>query len=380
MILLAGGERTRDRKNPSSTRVFAVSRDRPTLFWATIVGLVAGFAAAPVLLSHDVYSYVDYARLGVVHGLDPYTHPPAAAPFDPAYARVTWIGARSAYGPLFTLATYPLAWLPVWWAVAALKAIAALSVLATAVLIARVAPARGVSPLGAAAFVALNPLVLIHVVGGAHNDGVAMLLATVGVAAMLSGREASAGAAFVAAFAIKAPAAIAAPFALIGAARMKPFGPSRGYKASTGVGRPEVRLLVGAVLAALAIGVGAYAAFSWHWLHGIELAGSHQHKTSHLSIPSTFARITGLDPTAVRIAALALFAAAFLYLLIRTWRGADWLRCASWASFALLVATAWLLPWYLIWTLPLVALSRDRPLQLLTIALTAYQLPARMPL
>ena len=33
------------------------------------------------------------------------------------------------------------------------------------------APARGVDPLRAAAFVALNPLVLVHVVGGAHNDG-----------------------------------------------------------------------------------------------------------------------------------------------------------------------------------------------------------------
>jgi hypothetical protein len=174
------------------------------LLWAAIVVLVAGFAFVPVLLSHDVYSYVDYARLGVVHGLDPYVHPPAAAPFDPAYARVTWIDATSTYGPLFTLATYPLALLPVWTAVAALKAAAALSVLGIAILVARIAPSRGVSPLGAAAFVALNPLVLIHVVGGAHNDGLAMLLATVGIAAMLSSREASAGAAFVAAFAIKA--------------------------------------------------------------------------------------------------------------------------------------------------------------------------------
>ena len=345
------------------------------LFWAATASLLAAFALAPVLLSHDVYSYVDYARLGVVHGLNPYVHPPAAAPFDPAYARVTWIGARSAYGPLFTLATYPLAWLPVWLAVAALKASAALSVLATAVLIARIAPARGVSPLGAAAFVALNPLVLIHVVGGAHNDGLAMLLATIGVAAMLASREASAGAAFVAALAIKAPAAIAAPFALVGAAQMKPCTPYEGDKASTGV-----RVLVGAVLAALAVSEAAYAVFGWHWLHGIELAGNHQQKTSHLSIPTTFARITGLNSTAVRAAALAIFAATFIYLLAWTWRGNDWLRAAAWASFALLLATAWLLPWYLIWALPLVALSRDRPLQLLTLALTAYQLPARLPL
>ena len=350
------------------------------LFWAAIVALLAAFALAPVLLSHDVYSYVDYARVGVVHGLDPYVHPPAAAPFDPAYARVTWIDATSAYGPLFTLATYPLAWLPVWLAVAALKATAALSVLGIAVLVARIAPARGVSPLGAAAFVALNPLVLIHVVGGAHNDGLAMLLATAGIAATLSSREASASAAFVAAFALKPPTALAAPFALVSAARMKPFAPYRGYKAPTGVEGAGGRLLVGTALAALAIGVAAYAAFGWHWLDAIGLAGENQHRTSHMSIPITLARLTGLDPTAVRATALALYATLFIYLLIRTWQGADWLRCAAWASLALLLATAWLLPWYLIWALPLVALSRDRPLQLLTLALTAYQLPARLPL
>jgi alpha-1,6-mannosyltransferase len=364
-------EPRRNRKNPSLSRVFAVS----------LVALVAGFAVAPVLLSHDVYSYVDYARLGVLHGLDPYVHPPAAAPFDPAYARVTWIDATSAYGPLFTLATYPLAWLPVWLAVAALKATAALSVLGIATLVARIAPSRGVSPLGAAAFVALNPLVLIHVVGGAHNDGLAMLMATAGVAAMLTAREVSAGVAFVAAFAIKAPAAIAAPFALVSAARSSIFPHAGGEKSTMKLAsRPAAQILVGAVVSSLVIGLAAYGAFGCSWLDALGLAGENQHRTTHMSVPITFARLTGLDPTAVRIAALALYVVTFLHLLARTWQGADWLRNAAWASFALLLATAWLLPWYLIWALPLVALSRDRPLQLLTIALTAYQLPARMPL
>ena len=44
----------------------------------------------------------------------------------------------------------------------------------------------------------------------------------------------------------------------------------------------------------------------------------------------------------------------------------------------LLLATSWLLPWYLIWALPLAALSRDRTLQLLVLALTAFQLGARL--
>jgi hypothetical protein len=346
--------------------------------WGAILFFVAGFAVAPVLLSHDVYSYVDYARLGVRHGLDPYVHPPLAAPSDPAYAEVTWTEATSAYGPLFTLLTYPLAWLPVALAVAALKAVAALSVLGIAALVSRLAAWRGVDPLRAAAFVALNPLVLVHVVGGAHNDGLTMLLATLSVAALLSARELSAGAALLAAIATKASAAFLAPFALLGA-RGHSSVPYR--RIGTERNRRSTRLLLlGAAGGTLAIGVAAWLAFDWDWLHGFGLAGENQSRTSHMSIPITAARLTGFDVEAVRVAAAVLFVAALGYLLAWTWRGGDWVRAAAWAALALLLATSWLLPWYLVWALPLVAISRDRPLQLLTLALTAYQLGARIPL
>jgi len=341
--------------------LWAAPRLGRRVVWGLILVLVAGFAVAPVLLSHDVYSYVDYARLGVRHGLDPYVHPPLAAPGDPAYPHVTWTEAASAYGPLFTLATYPLAWLPVGAAVAVLKGVAALSVLGLAALTARIAAWRGIDPLRAAAFVALNPLVLVHVVGGAHNDALTMLLAMLAVAATLSARERAGGAALAAAVATKLSAAFLAPFALVGTR-------SRG------------RLATGFMGTALLIAATAYLAFGWDWLHGFGLAGENQSRTSHMSIPITVARLTGLGPGGVRLAATVLFAALVIYLLGWTARGNDWARAGAWTAFALLIATAWLLPWYLIWPLPLVAISRDRPLQLLTLALTAYQLGARIPL
>jgi hypothetical protein len=345
--------------------------------WTLIVVLVGAFALAPVLLSHDVFSYLDYARLGVVHGLDPYVSGPAAAPADPAFAAVTWTHTTSAYGPLFTLLTYPLAWLPVGLAIAVLKTVAALSVLGLAALVARIAAWRGAEPLRAAAFLALNPLVLVHVVGGAHNDGLMMLATMLAVAAILAGREAAGGAALVAAVAIKAAASFLAPFALLGASKAEATGrfqsPQRGN-------RPVGRLLVGAAGAALVIGVAAYAGFGWEWLHAFGLAGENQSRTSHMSIPITFARLSGLDADQVRVAALGLYAIAVTCLLVWTWRGGDWVRAAAWAAFGLLLATSWLLPWYLVWPLPLVAVSRDRPLQLLTLALTAFQLGARIPL
>ena len=339
----------------------AAARLGKRLVWGLILVFVAGFALAPVLLSHDVYSYVDYARLGVRHGLDPYVQPPLAAPEDPAYAHVTWTEAASAYGPLFTLATYPLAWLPVGAAVAALKALAAISVLGLALLTARLAAWRGVEPLRAAAFVALNPLVLVHVVGGAHNDGLAMALAMLAVAVTLAAREATAGAALLAAVATKLSTAFLAPFALLGSSRPR-------------------RTAAGALVAALAITLAAWLAFGWDWLGGLGLAGENQDRTSHLSIPITFARLTGLGPGAVRLGAGLLFGALVAHLLAWTWRGGDWIRAAAWAALGLLLATAWLLPWYLIWPLPLAAISRDRILQALTLCLTAYQLGARIPL
>jgi alpha-1,6-mannosyltransferase len=314
-----------------------------------------------VVLSHDVYSYIAYARLGALHGLDPYVRPPSAAPGDPVFAQVDWRAATSTYGPLFTLSSYPLAGLSVAAAVAAVKALGAACVLALAALVARLAAMRGVDPLRAAAFVALNPLVLVHVVGGAHNDGPAILLALLGVSAVLVMREAEGGAAFVAAFGVKATAVYAAPFALLGARR-------------------HSRFASGALAALLALVLVALAAFGWHWLDAFTLAGSEQGRTSHMSVPITFARLTGTDPRAVRIAALFVYGALLAWLLAWTWRGGDWVRAAAWAGAGLLLASAWLLPWYLIWALPLAALSRDRPLKLLLLALTAFQLGSRIPL
>jgi hypothetical protein len=368
------------------------------LVGALIAAAVLAFACTPVLLSHDAFSYLDYARLGVRHGLDPYVNAPDAAPTDPAFAHVTWTETPSAYGLLFTLATYPLAWLPVWLAVAVLKAVAAISVLDLAWVVGRLAAWRGVEPARAAAFVALNPLVLVHVVGGAHNDGLAMLLATLGVAALVVRRDYSAGASLVASAAIKSSSLFVAPFAFVTTLRNSRATSSPGSMLMGRKLKPEWsfrpinmevrrnahgevgRLMVGALVAALVIGAAGYLAFGWEWLHAFGLAGENQGRTSHLSIPVTFARLTGTDEGAVRVAALTVFGAALAWLLVWTWRGADWIRAAAWAGTGLLLATSWLLPWYLIWPLPLAAVARDRLLALVLLALTAYQLGARIPL
>jgi alpha-1,6-mannosyltransferase len=281
-------------------------------------------------------------------------------PTDPVFGQVDWYGVTSVYGPLFTLGTYPLAFISVGAAVLALKLFFAATTLALAALVARLAATRGIEPLRAAAFVGLNPLVLVHVVGGPHNDGAAMLLAMVGVAATLAAEELSGGAAFVAAAGIKASALFAAPFALLGSHRRWHF-------------------LLGGLAALALLVIVSWPAFGLHWLGALGVAERNLVRTSHMSAPSELSRLTGLNRDLAREGALYIYVGVVVGLLAWTWAGADWLRAAGWAGLGLLLATTWLLPWYLIWALPLAALSRDRPLRLLVLAVTALQLGTRLP-
>lgn len=186
--------------------------------------------------------------------------------------------------------------------------------------------------------------------------------ALAGVAALLAERPLAAGAGLVLAAAVKVSAAFVVPFALAG---------SPGKRA---------RLLTGGLLAALAVGAAGALAYGSAVFDSLGLAGENQALTSRYSVPATLSRILGFDVDAVRVALLITYAILVLFLLVRTWQGMDWLRAAGWAAFGLLLATGWLLPWYIIWALPLTALSRDRALTTGVLALTAFQLVNRIPM
>ncbi len=54
-------------------------------------------------------------------------------------------------------------------------------------------------------------------------------------------------------------------------------------------------------------------------------------------------------------------------------------RPRGWASVALLVTLSWVLPWYVLWVLPLAALSRSRRLRDAALVLGAYLIVAWAP-
>ena len=129
----------------------------------------------PPLISQDVFGYLAFARMGVLHGLDPYTHVAAEAPTDAVFPFIGWPFQHSPYGPPFTLASDATAPLGLAGGLGAFKAIAVAASLAAIALIARAAARLGRSPGLAAAFVGLNPVLLVLAVGGAHNDTLLLL-------------------------------------------------------------------------------------------------------------------------------------------------------------------------------------------------------------
>jgi hypothetical protein len=340
----------------------------------------------PILLSTDVFSYIAYARMGVEHGLNPYLHGPSSIATDAVYPYVghDWRQVATAYGPLYTLISYPLAPLGVVGAVWGMKVLAMLASAGTLVLSWRCARARGLDPLWAILVIGLNPLYVIYGLGGAHNDLIMLLAMMAAVSLMLapslgatragSGaqagdatagelaqgerrsrvrREFASGAIVVGGALIKATVAALLPFMIVSRRRPAP--------------------IVGA-LAALA--AGALIGFIAFGVHGIDVVAALNRDAAFVStdsFPTEIAHLFGkpgvfpIDHDLLKAALVIIV----LHLLWRTWRGYDWVAASGWALLAISVTSTWLLAWYILWPLPLAVVTRDRRLLVATLAVQA---------
>jgi multisubunit Na+/H+ antiporter MnhC subunit len=157
---------------------------------AAIVGAHLIFFISPPLQLTDVFNYLNYGRMEIVHGLNPYATIPALEPHsDPAFAISNWHHLLSPYGPLFTIFTFALVPLGVATSFWVFKASLMLVSLATLWLVWRCAELLHRDPLKATLLVGLNPLVLVWGLGGDHNDFFMMLFVMLGVYLLLSSRS-----------------------------------------------------------------------------------------------------------------------------------------------------------------------------------------------
>jgi glycosyl transferase family 87 len=341
----------------------------------TVVGLHVLFILGPPLVSTDVFGYIDLARLGTLHGISPYSPASAHIPPDSVHLYRRWHSDLPApYGPVFMLIAYALVPLGVAGGLWAFKILAAAGSLATVWLVWRCAAALGRDPLKAALFVGLNPALLLFGVGGAHNDFLVLTVATAGVYLLIVGRDRLGGAGFVVASAMKLPIGLPLAFAL---AR-----PDRRVARENERAAGRLEVAKGALLAVAAVAIAAVVGFGSHAAGFIEDLKVEQKEVAIYSVPNQVGKLLGFGGLThgIRLVFTVALAATAVVMLRRAWRGADWIAAAGWTMFALLVASAWLLPWYVAWLLPLAAISSDRRLRTAALALTVYVVATRVTL
>ena len=342
-----------------------------------LIGIAAMHALvllAPPLLSTDIFSYQFYGRMQDLYGANPYLAGPHAMQLDPLYSYIgaKWTNTPTVYGPLFTALSYVFAPLSIAGSVIAYKAIAACASLGTVALVWNSARLRGINPVKSAALVGLNPLVVIYGVGGGHNDLLMMVLLMAGVYLVLAHRERSGSAMMVIAAAIKLTAGLMLAFALASGGGRR----ARDH-------RRDVLIGAGAA-AALLIGL-TFLWFGTGPMHLFATVQKVQNEGDWHSIPGFMAALFGGSVGHVVGDVLGgMFVVLCGWLLWRTWRGElDWINAGAWAAVALLVATSSLLPWYVVWLLPLAALATDRRLwqaaMLTTGVVGALQLAGYVP-
>lgn len=328
---------------------------RPAWVAAAAGTLIFVMFLAPPVLSADVFGYIDFARAGAVHHLNPYVHAAGSVHSDAVHPFVRWHHGSTPYGPVFTLLSYGVGGLTVSAALWVFKLVALLGGLGLVALVwacARVLD-RPLAP--ALALVGLNPMLSVYAVGGAHNDLLMLTVAFGGVLMLLRGKVTAAGGTLMAAVGLKASALALVPFAVLGT-------------------RARTRFVTALLVTLGALVVLAVGAFGTHGLGFLKVLGGQQRLVATSSVPKQLSVLLGFDglPAGMRVGAIALFALVVVVTLVRTARGADWIAGAAWSTFALLVASAWLLPWYVCWLLPLAALAGTRRLTAAAAAFTVY--------
>ncbi|MFF8404336.1 polyprenol phosphomannose-dependent alpha 1,6 mannosyltransferase MptB [Streptomyces sp. NPDC014846] len=306
---------------------------------------------APPLFSRDVYSYLAQGAMVDAH-MDVYAHGPAqlGGPLADEVAPM-WRHTGAPYGPAFLALASALSGLTRGELPAGLlgmRLMALLGVALMAVALPRLARHSGADPAAALWLGALNPLVLLHLVAGAHNDALMLGLLGLGLVAA-RGRAPAVGAVLVTLAAlVKAPAALGllAVVALQVRSGRRPL--------------PAV-LTTAAAAAGTTVAATAVAGTGYGWIGALNTPVS----TQNWALTSLLGRATGalldhlgsgLAPFAVpawHLLGLAATAAAVLLIWLRLRPGPVYALGLS--LLAVAVFGPAIRPWYVLWGLFLIA-------------------------
>jgi hypothetical protein len=147
--------------------------------------------------------------------------------------------------------------------------------------------------------------------------------------------------------------------------------------------RDRFRTVAGAVGGGVAMVIVAVAGFQSHAFGVVRVLSHQQRLVSSDSIPAQFGRAVSLGGVTsdVRLVFRLLLVGSILWLLWLVWkRGFDWIAASGWALLASVVASSWLLGWYVLWPLAFAAIANDKRLKVASLALGAYFISQRWPI
>lgn len=320
----------------------------------------------PPVLSMDASLYADLGWLQV-QGLNPYDSGlgTAGGPFA-AQVDSLWAGRGVAYPPLALLidkAVVAAAGAHPWWSIVAMRVPVLVSLVVMALTLPRIADLLGRPRRGAVWLGLLNPLLVVHFVGGAHND--APMVALTLVALLLVLRFPNPAVSLLA-----APAVIGVAMALKqqgGLAVLAVAGLPVAARLAT---MPVVRrlLLLGwrtAVATAVACltfaGISLASGLGFGWTRWLDIMGRAP-TPAPLAIVSWIVEgvctIAGTSPDAallvVAIASTLLLAATLVWVVVSF--SDRPLSAVAWCALVVVFGGQALHPWYLPWALALLGL------------------------
>jgi hypothetical protein len=99
---------------------------------------------------------------------------------------------------------------------------------------------------------------------------------------------------------------------------------------------------------------------------------------TNFSVPNLVGLLAGAgggSPLVLRVAAVGVV----LAVVHQFYRGRTWMTGAGWSTVALIASLGWLMPWYVIWLLPLAGLAASAWLRRVSLVITAFLILSFMP-
>ena len=351
-----------------------VGRWRRALGMRTVLVVTVALLAVAVTYwprdSTDIWSYAAYGRMVSHYGASPYRHVPVEYPNDRAMRRVRpmWQNTASVYGPLWngiSAGVVAFANTDIYSTRILFQGLAALSVFLAALLVAR----RTRAP-AAVALLGLNPLVIYDLVNGGHNDALVGLALLAGV--LLATRER-----FVLAAVVIALGALVKLVALLGLVALVVWVWRR---------RGPRPALISSAVAGGVVALGYATSGGLDALKPLQEARLQMSRNSIWLLTSSDgrARLFGLDraplsPELLRpvatVSMIVVVVLAAVLVMSRLRDRTPSLVVAS-ALVAYLLASMYVLPWYVAWALPVLVLEWRSGLTRLVLAQSALYLVA----